>query len=271
MSVNGRRLRSAGAVRARRRRGARPRARRASCRRAATTPSWSACRSSGTRRKRSCRTRRRGGCSISARATAARSTSSSRRSSRPTSSRHPQQGRVARSTSTARAYELCGTPYSDFGHNEQDVGAARHADRGSTPRCSASAGGVFANAQNTAGRACEVQRPRGRAAVSPAAAGGAARARGPLRRLRAVGRPHRIGQAGGPAGVARWLGSIRRSGWSSPATARSARTSSAVAAAAGVADRVAFLGGRRRRAAARALSRTRSRSSIRPTTRTSAT
>ena len=48
------------------------------------------------------------------------------------------------------AYELCGTPYSDFGHSEGGRRAARHAHRGSTPRCSANAGGVFANARNTA-------------------------------------------------------------------------------------------------------------------------
>ena len=42
-------------------------------------------------------------------------------------------------------------------------------------------------------------------------------------------------------------GRPRRCGWSSPATARSARTSSALAETLGVADRVTFLGTRRRR------------------------
>ena len=37
------------------------------------------------------------------------------------------------------AYELCGTPYSDFGHTESDVGL-RDTLISSIPRCSASAG-----------------------------------------------------------------------------------------------------------------------------------
>ena len=71
------------------------------------------------------------------------------------------------------AYELCGTPYSDFGHNETDVGLRDTLIRLDTEmlgECRA----IFANARNTAKRLDEVQRARRRGAVPSAAAGGAA-------------------------------------------------------------------------------------------------
>jgi glycosyltransferase involved in cell wall biosynthesis len=49
------------------------------------------------------------------------------------------------------AYELCGTEYSDFGHNEQDVGLRDTLIRLDTEMLSECAA-IFANAQNTASR-----------------------------------------------------------------------------------------------------------------------
>jgi glycosyltransferase involved in cell wall biosynthesis len=49
------------------------------------------------------------------------------------------------------AYELCGTPYSDFGHNEQDVGLRDTLIRLDTEMLG-ECRQVFANAQNTANR-----------------------------------------------------------------------------------------------------------------------
>jgi len=49
------------------------------------------------------------------------------------------------------AYELCGTPYSDFGHNEQDVGLRDTLVRLDTEMLG-ECRRVFANAQNTANR-----------------------------------------------------------------------------------------------------------------------
>jgi glycosyltransferase involved in cell wall biosynthesis len=49
------------------------------------------------------------------------------------------------------AYELCGTPYSDFGHNEQDVGLRDTLIRLDTEMLG-ECRRVFANAQNTANR-----------------------------------------------------------------------------------------------------------------------
>ena len=99
------------------------------------------------------------------------------------------------------AYELCGTPYSDFGHNEQDVGLRDTLIRLDTEMLG-ECRHVFANAQNTANRVRKYNGIAAERAVSSAAAGPAAGRRQPgLRRLRPLGRPHRIGQAGGPAGV----------------------------------------------------------------------
>src|SRR3954466_4666159 len=49
------------------------------------------------------------------------------------------------------AYELCGTPYSDFGHNEQDVGLRDTLIRLDTEMLG-ECRRIFANAQNTANR-----------------------------------------------------------------------------------------------------------------------
>ena len=78
------------------------------------------------------------------------------------------------------AYELCGTPYSDFGHNERDVGLRDTLIRLDTEMLG-ECRRVFANAQNTANRVAQVQRarrprrciirrgwPRGCAAATPA-------------------------------------------------------------------------------------------------------
>ena len=96
------------------------------------------------------RTPRRGGCSTSARATAGRSTCVIATKFPTYFVRHPNK--VAWLIHQYRAaYELCGTPYSDFDHTEGDVGlrdelhAARHGDARRVPR-------VFANARNTAAR-----------------------------------------------------------------------------------------------------------------------
>ena len=169
-------------------------------RRAAIEPSWSACRSSGIRRRRSCRTPRRGGCSIF-------SESNGRPIDLVIAHEVPdlfRRGIRTRSrgsfTSTARPTSCAARPYSDFAHTERDVGLRDTLIRLDTEMLG-ECRRVFANAQNTAIASGEVQRAAGRGAVSPAAAGGAAARRGPLRRLRALGRPDRIGQAGRPAGV----------------------------------------------------------------------
>ena len=202
--------------------------------------SSSACRSSGTRRKRSCRTPRRGGCSISSESNG-RPVDLVIASKFPTYFvRHPNK--VAWLIHQYRAaYELCGTRVQRLRPHRARRRAARHADRGSTPRCSASAGAIFANARNTAGRAGEVQRPARRAAV-PSAAAGAAAAAGPVRRLRAVGRPDRVGQAGRPAS-SRAMAHVDppiRLIVAGDGTQRA--NVERAAAAAGVADRVTFLG-----------------------------
>ena len=56
------------------------------------------------------------------------------------------------------AYELCGTPYSDFGHTEQDVGLRDTLIRLDTEML-AECRAIFANARNTAARLAKVQRP----------------------------------------------------------------------------------------------------------------
>ena len=99
------------------------------------------------------------------------------------------------------AYELCGTPYSDFGHNEQDVGLRDTLIRLDTEMLG-ECRHVFANAQNTANRVRKYNGLAAEALYHPPRLAGAARGRQPgVRRLRPVGRPHRIGQTGGPAGV----------------------------------------------------------------------
>ena len=99
---------------------------------------------------------------------------------------------------------------------------------------------LFTNAGNTAGRLAKFQRPDRRAAVSSAASGLAPADRG-LRRLRAVGRPARDGEAGGPAieamaHVDRPLSLVL----AGDGTER--QNLEALAGRLGVADRVRFLG-----------------------------
>ena len=96
------------------------------------------------------------------------------------------------------AYELAGTVYSDFGHDERDVGPAGDAARAGR----ADAGRVRGPLHHLAHRqrsAAPVQRPGIHAALSPAAARAAARA-GTLGGLRSVGGAPRGQQARGPAG-----------------------------------------------------------------------
>ncbi len=100
------------------------------------------------------------------------------------------------------AYELCGTPYSDFGHTEADVGLRDTLIRLDTEmlgECRA----IYSNARNTAARLAKFNGLTADGAVPSAAARAAADA-GPLRRLRAVGRPHRVGQARRPHRRGRW-------------------------------------------------------------------
>ena len=102
------------------------------------------------------------------------------------------------------AYELCGTPYSDFSHTESDVGLRDRLIRLDTEMLGECRRDLHQRAEHRR-PAGEVQRPRRRAAVSSAAARAAGSTAGPLRRLRAVGRPDRVGQARGSDRVARWL------------------------------------------------------------------
>jgi glycosyltransferase involved in cell wall biosynthesis len=64
------------------------------------------------------------------------------------------------------AYELCGTPYSDFGHNEQDVGLRDTLIRLDTEMLG-ECRRVFANAQNTANRASKYNGVRADALYHP--------------------------------------------------------------------------------------------------------
>ena len=131
------------------------------------------------------------------------------------------------------AYELCGTPYSDFAHTELDVGLRDTLIRLDTEMLG-ECRRLFANARNTAERLAKFNGLTAEPLYHPPRLAPRLVGR-PVRRLRAVGRPDRIGQARGPASCRRWLASIGRSGWSSPATARSARNVERVAAEAGVA------------------------------------
>ena len=164
--------------------------------------------------------------------------------------RHPQQGRVA-DPPVPRRLRAVRHAVQRFRSQRAGRRPARHADRASTPRCSASAGASSrtrrtppTGSRSTTALAAEAlyHPPRLAARLAP---------RPGLRRLRPVGRPDRVGQAGGPAGVARWLGSISRSGWLSPATAPSAPTWSAWRPRPGVARPGRVPRGGRRRAAAR--------------------
>ena len=95
------------------------------------------------------------------------------------------------------AYELCGTEYSDFSARRVGRRAARPPDPARHRDARRVPGDLRERAQHRAA-AGEVQRPVGRGALPSAAARVAAAIRA-VRRLRAVGRPHRIGEASGPA------------------------------------------------------------------------
>ncbi len=101
------------------------------------------------------------------------------------------------------AYELCGTPYSDFGHTESDVGLRDTLIRLDTEmlgECRA----IYRERAEHGGAAGEVQRSVAPTALyHPPRLAPTADAR-PLRRLRAVGRPHRIGEARRPHRRGRW-------------------------------------------------------------------
>ncbi len=105
------------------------------------------------------------------------------------------------------AYELCGTPYSDFAHTESDVGlrdTLMRLDTEMLGECRA----IFANARNTAARLAKFNGLGAEPLYHPPRLAPRLTA-GPVRRLRALGRPHRVGQARRPASSARWRRSIR--------------------------------------------------------------
>ena len=221
--------------------------------RAATTPSSSACRSSGIRRRRSCRTRPRGGCSISARATAARSISSSRTKFPTYFVAASEQGRLA-DPPVPRRLRAVRHAVQRLRAQRARRRPARHADRGSTREMLGECRAVFANARNTAARLAKFNGLPGRAAVSSAAAGGA-----PRRRARTA---TTCSRSAGSNRSSAWTCSSRR--W--PASIAPIRLVVAgdgtqranverVAGEAGVADRVDVSRRRRRRRAARALRR----------------
>ena len=136
--------------------------------------------------------------------------------------------------------------------SEQDVGLreqlmrARHADARRVPRASS----ATRRTPRTGSRSYNGL--DGRAAVSSSAARRPPRGRA-VRRLRAVGRAHRERQARRPGRPRDGARGRAGCGWSSPATARSARNTERLAAELGVADRVTFLGAVRRRDAAAAV------------------
>ena len=83
------------------------------------------------------------------------------------------------------AYELAGTPYSDFAHDEHDVALRDRLialDKDTLGECT----GRFSISATIAKRAGTIQRPRRPAALPPAAAGGALQA-GARGLVRAVG------------------------------------------------------------------------------------
>ena len=124
---------------------------RRSCGGAATRSSRSRCRSARSRRRSCSRRPRRGGCSIS-------SSSNGQpidlliATRFPTYfARHPRK--VAWVIHQHRAaYELCGTPYSDFEHTEADVGLRQRLVRARSRGCSASAAASSPTRSNTANR-----------------------------------------------------------------------------------------------------------------------
>ena len=77
------------------------------------------------------------------------------------------------------AYELCGTPYSDFGHNEGGRRAARHAHPARHRDARRVPAGLRQRAEHRQPRALKYNGLDGRGAVPSAAAGRAARGGGP--------------------------------------------------------------------------------------------
>ena len=126
------------------------------------------------------------------------------------------------------AYELCGTEYSDFAHTKLDVGLRDTLIRLDTEMLGECRRHVRQRAQHRAARLAKFNGLAAEALYHPPRL--AARLRpGPYGDyVLSVGR-HRIGQAGGSAGARRWRTSIARLRLVSPATARSGRTSSALA------------------------------------------
>ena len=124
------------------------------------------------------------------------------------------------------AYELCGTIYSDFSHVEPDVGPARDADSARHAKCCGECRRIFTNARNTAARLtkfnglppsrCIIRRgsPRG---SQPGPYGDYVLSVGRLESVKRVDLIVARHDGGRPS----------RFAWSSPATERSARTSSA--------------------------------------------
>ena len=119
------------------------------------------------------------------------------------------------------AYELAGTPFSDFAHTEDDVALRERLDRARHSDARRVPARLTPTRANTAARARAVQRPDGRAAVPSAAAAPAARRAGPsgdyvlsVGRLESVKRVDLAirAMAHAPRAACRW---------SSPAPARS--------------------------------------------------
>ena len=122
------------------------------------------------------------------------------------------------------AYELCGTEYSDFAHTDLDVGLRETLIRLDTEmlgECRA----IFSNARNTAARLKKYNGLKAEPLYHPSRLAAAAAQR-ELRPLRAVGGPHRVGQARGPSRPRDGPRVAARSASWLPATARSAATSS---------------------------------------------
>ena len=208
-SPHDRRLRGAGALRRGRGRVARARARRRSCApHGYVAELVSAAVQVVPEGRDPARTPRRGGCSISARATAGRSTWSIGTKFPSYFVRHPNK--VAWLIHQYRAaYELCGTEFSDFDHIEGDVGLRAAPDR-ARPADARRVPARLHQRREHRRAAGEVQRPRRRAAVSSAASGATPGARA-VRRLRAVRRPDRERSSGSTSPSRRWLTSTGRS------------------------------------------------------------
>ena len=96
------------------------------------------------------------------------------------------------------AYELCGTAYSDFTHNDEDVGLRQTLIELDTKMLGRVPARLCKRAEHGE-QADEIQRAGGRSAVPSAPVCRASR-RGPIWRLCAVCRPPGVDQATGPRG-----------------------------------------------------------------------